>query len=152
MVLSNKSSVNTWDNCAKVFLAKFFPIGKTNALRERISSLQQASNETNPEAWEQLQEYILEYPRHGMDNSLILQSFYNGATQTARDLVDISAGGTFFSLTPKRDSSSIEKMVSSQGWSDDRFQSRQWGMHTVKEMNMLTAKIDLLLKKFEGYS
>jgi len=111
-----------------VFLAKFFLTGKTNALRERISSFQQASNETNPEAWEQLQEYILECPRHGMDNSLILQSFYNGATQTARDLVDVSAGGTFFSLTPKRDSSSIEKMVSSQDWSDDRFQSRQWGM------------------------
>jgi len=24
-------------------------------------------------------------------------------------------------------------------------------MHTVKEMDMLAAKIDLLLKKFEGY-
>ena len=43
---ANKSSVNTWDNCTKAFLAKFFPTGKTNAFRGRISSFQQASNET----------------------------------------------------------------------------------------------------------
>jgi hypothetical protein len=31
---ANKSAVNTWDNCIKAFLAKFFLIGKINALRE----------------------------------------------------------------------------------------------------------------------
>ena len=33
---SNKSFVETWNNCAKAFLAKFFLTGKTNALRGRI--------------------------------------------------------------------------------------------------------------------
>ena len=42
-------------------------------------------------------------------------------------------------------------MVSNQDWSDDRLQSRQRRMHSVKEADMLAAKIDLLLKKFEGY-
>ena len=31
---ANKSAVNTWDNCIKAFLVKFFPIGKINVLRE----------------------------------------------------------------------------------------------------------------------
>ena len=35
---ANKTVVDTWDKCAKAFLAKFFPMGKTNALRERISN------------------------------------------------------------------------------------------------------------------
>ena len=43
-------------------------------------------------------------------------------------------------------------MVSNQGWSDDRLQPRQRGMHSVKEADMLAMKIDLLLKKFEDYS
>ena len=43
-------------------------------------------------------------------------------------------------------------MVSNQGWSDDRLQQRQRGMHSVKEADMLAMKIDLLLKKFEDYS
>ena len=68
---ANKSSVNTYDNCTKAFLVKFFPTGKTNALRGRISNFQQASNETILEAWERLQEYILACPHHGMDNWLI---------------------------------------------------------------------------------
>ena len=42
--------------------------------------------------------------------------------------------------------------MSNQGWSDDRLQPRQRGMHSVKEADMLAMKIDLLLKKFENYS
>ena len=34
----NKEAVSTWDKCSTAFLAKFFPLGKTNALRGRISS------------------------------------------------------------------------------------------------------------------
>ena len=40
---ANKAVVDTWDKCAKAFLSKFFPTGKTNALRGRISNFQQAS-------------------------------------------------------------------------------------------------------------
>ena len=69
---ANKATVDTWDKCAKAFLSKFFPMRKTNALRGRILNFQQASNESIPEAWERLQEYILACPHHGMDNWLIL--------------------------------------------------------------------------------
>jgi hypothetical protein len=71
-------------------------------------------------------------------------------TQTTHDHVDAAASGAFFSLSPERATSLVEKMVSNQGWSDDRLQPCQRGMHSVKEADMLAAKIDLLLKKFEG--
>ena len=116
---ANKTAVDTWDKCAKAFLTKFFPTGKTNALRGRISSFQQASNESIPEAWERLQEYILACPHHRMENWLILQNFYNELTQSSRDHVDAVAGGAFFSLTIERATTLIEKMVSNHGWSDD---------------------------------
>ena len=57
-----------------------------------------------------------------MDNWLILQNFYNGLTQASRDHVDTTAGVAFFSLTNERAIALIEKMVSKQGWSDDRLQ------------------------------
>jgi hypothetical protein len=60
--------------------------------------------------------------------------------------VDAAAGGAFFSLTIERATSLIEKMVSNQGWSDDRLQPHQRGMHSVKEADMLAMKIDLPLK------
>ena len=71
---------------------------------------------------------------------------------TTRDHVDTVVGGAFFSLTIERATTLIEKMVSNQVWSDERLQPCQWSMHTVKEMDMLAAKIDLLLKKIEDYS
>ena len=63
----DKAAVDTWGKCSKAFLAKFFPVGKTNALRARIANFQQTQLEPIPEAWERLQEYILAYPHHGMD-------------------------------------------------------------------------------------
>ena len=62
---ANKSSVDTWNNCAKAFLVKFFPTGKTNALHGRISNFQQASNESIPEAWERLQYPCVSTPWDG---------------------------------------------------------------------------------------
>ena len=140
--------MDTWDKCAKAFLSKFFPMGKTNALCGWISNFQQASNESIPEVWERHQEYILACPHHGMDSWLILQNFYNRLTQSSHDLVDAATGGAFFSLTIERATTLIEKMVSNQGWSDDRLQPQQRGMHSIKETDMFTMKIDPLLKKF----
>jgi hypothetical protein len=54
---SNKEAFATWDACSNTFLAKYFPVGKTNALRNRISRIQQLPDETIPDAWERLQEY-----------------------------------------------------------------------------------------------
>ena len=81
-----------------------------------------------------------------MDEWLILQSFYNGLTTTSRANIDAAAGGAFLDLTIANAKELIEKMVSNQGWSEERLQPRTKGMHTVKEMDMIAAKLDLLLK------
>jgi hypothetical protein len=52
---ANKEDINTWVKCSKHFLEKFFPIGKTNALRGKITNFQQHKTETISEAWERLQ-------------------------------------------------------------------------------------------------
>jgi hypothetical protein len=38
---ANRDSVDTWDKCSNAFLVKFFPMGKTNALCNKISSFTQ---------------------------------------------------------------------------------------------------------------
>ena len=38
---NNKGNINTWAKCSKAFIEKFFLVGKTNALREKISNFQQ---------------------------------------------------------------------------------------------------------------
>jgi hypothetical protein len=64
--------------------------------------------------------------------------------------LDVAAGGAFLSLTTDGATALIGKMVANQGWGEDRTPAKtQKGMHTVKEMDLLAAKIDLLLKKFD---
>src|SRR6185437_380598 len=60
--------------------------------------------------------------------------------------IDTASGGAFLDLTIAKSKALVEKMVSNQGWSDERLQPRTKGMHTVKEMDMIVAKLDLLLK------
>jgi hypothetical protein len=74
-------------------------LGKTNALRGKISSFQQTGMESIPEAWERLQEYILACPHHGTDEWLIFQSFHNGLTPTSRAHINAAAEGAFLDLT-----------------------------------------------------
>jgi hypothetical protein len=53
------------------FLAKFFPLGKTIALQNKISGFQQLTDETIAEAWERLQDYISACHHHGMEEWFI---------------------------------------------------------------------------------
>ena len=43
-------------------------MGKTNALRNKISSFQQLADELIPETWEWMQEYVSACPYHGMED------------------------------------------------------------------------------------
>ena len=49
---SNRNVVDTWDKCSNAFLVKFFLMGKTNALSNKISNFQQQTNELIPKARE----------------------------------------------------------------------------------------------------
>ena len=42
-------------------------MGKTNALRKKISSFTQQAEESIPDAWERMQEYVAAYPHHEME-------------------------------------------------------------------------------------
>ena len=90
-------------------------MGKTNALHNKISNFQQQADESIPEAWERMQEYVAACPPHGMEDWLLIQNFYHGLVPLDRIHLDTAAGGAFFSLNVTDTKALIEKMVSNQG-------------------------------------
>jgi hypothetical protein len=104
------------------------------------------------EAWERLKNYISACPYHGMEEWFIIQSFYHGLIHSAREHIDVLAGGSFCALSIKEAQTLIEKMASSQSQIDEHTQTRTRKVHQLEEVDMLTAKIDLLMKKFEDLS
>jgi hypothetical protein len=147
---SSKEAASTWVKCSNAFLTKFFLFGKTNALRNKMSGFQQFTDETTTEAWECLQDYISGCPNHGMEERFIIQSFYHGLIRSAQEHIDAAAECSFFSLNIEEACKLVEKMASNQSWDEERTQTPTCKVHQLEEVDMLTAKIDLLMTKLEN--
>ena len=80
-----------------------------------------------------------------------MQTFYHELTKSTRENMDATAGGAFLSLTIAQATTLMEKMVSSKGWNEERLQTRKrgGGMHQLKEVDMSSAKMDILMEKLE---
>jgi hypothetical protein len=125
-------------------------LGKTIALQNKISGFHQLTDETIVEAWECLQDYICACPHHGMEEWFIIQSFYHGLIRSTREHIDAAAGGSFFTLSIEEARKLVEKMASNQSWNEEHTQTRTHKVHQLEEVDMFTAKIDLLMKKLEN--
>jgi hypothetical protein len=125
-------------------------LGKTNARWNKISTFQQLTDETITMAWECLHDYISACPHHGMEVWFIIQSFYHGLIHTAHEHIDVAAGGSFFALSIEEARKLIEKMASNQSWDNEHAPSCTYKVHQLEEVDMLIAKIYLLMKKLEN--
>ena len=120
MVLPQPRSTDNMGCVLKRIPHQILPSGKTNALRNKISSFQQLTDETVAEAWERLQEYIAAYPHHGMEEWLIIQSFFHELNRTAQEHLDAAVGGSFLSQSVRAAKNLIEKIATNQEWKEDR--------------------------------
>jgi len=94
--------------------------------------------------------FISECPHHGMEDWLLMQTFYHGLTTSAHENIDAATGGSFLSLTIHEATTLVEKIALNLGWNGECTQSRKrGGMHQIKEVDMLSAKMDLLMKKLD---
>jgi hypothetical protein len=109
-------------------------------------------DETITEAWERLQDYITTCLHHGMEEWFIIQSFYHGLIRSAQEHIDDAAGGSFLALSIEEARKLVDKMASNQSWNEEHTQTRTCKVHQLEEVDMLTTKIDILMKKLENPS
>jgi len=64
----------------------------------KISSFQQQHDESFTEAWERFKNYIEDYPHYGIEEWLLMQTFYHGLMSSTRESIDVAARGAFLSL------------------------------------------------------
>ena len=85
-----------------------------------------------------------------MEEWLIIQNFFHGLNQQAKDHVDAAVGGSFLSLDVAGVKMLIDKIASNQSWRGDKQPARPRGVHQIDSVDMLAAKMDLLMKKLES--
>jgi hypothetical protein len=88
-----------------------------------------------------------------MEKWLLLQTFYHGLVTSTRDResVDAAAAGAFLSLKLDKATTLIEKMASNQSLNEECVQpcKKGGGMHQLKKADMMSPKVDLIIKKLE---
>jgi len=77
----------------------------------KIAIFQQQNDELFTEAWEKFQNYIEDCPHHGIEEWLLMQTFYHGLISSTHQSVDAAGRGAFLSLKLSDAKAHIEKMA-----------------------------------------
>jgi len=105
------TSITMWDELTKVFLHKFFPPSKTVSLRNQITSFPQREDETLYEAWEHFKDLLRLCLHRGLQRWMVVQTFYNGVTQSVRVMIDAATDDTLMSKIKDEAYNLIEEMT-----------------------------------------
>ena len=85
-----------------------------------------------------------------MEVWLIIQSFFHGLNMPTQYHIDEASGGSFLSLSVNAAKALVEKITSNQSWKGERQQHPRKGIHHIDSVDMLAAKMDLLMKRLES--
>nr|GEU66395.1 reverse transcriptase domain-containing protein [Tanacetum cinerariifolium] len=96
-----RNSITTFEQMAKMFLRKYFPLSMVKKLRNEITNFRQRPDESLFEAWERYKLSIDRSPNHNMLPITQIDTFYNGLTLRHRDTINVAAGETFMKRRPK---------------------------------------------------
>jgi len=80
-----------------------------------------------------------------------VQTFYHGLISSTRESIDAAAGEAFLSLKLSDAKALVEKIASNSICNEECTQSRKkgGGIHHLMEADMVTAKLDLIMKKLD---
>jgi hypothetical protein len=85
-----------------------------------------------------------------MEEWLIIQNFFHALSQRVQYHIDAAAGGAFLSLNVARAKALVDKIASNQSWKGDRQPAHAKVVHQIDGVDMLAAKMNLLMKKLES--
>ena len=128
-----------------------FLLLKIISLRNDIMNFKQLDHEHVVHIWERMKLMIRNSPTHGLNLWMIIQFFYAGLNFSSRNLLDLAAGGTFMEITLGEATKLLDNiMVNYYQWHTKRSTSKK--VHTIEEINVLSGKMDELMKLFANKS
>ncbi|XP_045791784.1 uncharacterized protein LOC123886512 [Trifolium pratense] len=149
------NSITTWNELKKQFLARYFPPSKTAMLRAQINGFRQKEGESLFEAWERYKDMMRLCPHHGLEQWLIIHTFYNGLLYNTRLTIDAAAGGALMDKPYQEATQLIENMAQNHyQWGSERAaiekSQTKGGMYEVSGIDHVNAKIEALSQKIES--
>ncbi|CAJ2679749.1 unnamed protein product [Trifolium pratense] len=149
------NSITTWNELKKQFLARYFPPSKTAMLRAQINGFRQKDGESLFEAWERYKDMMRLCPHHGLEQWLIIHTFYNGLLYNTRLTIDAAAGGALMDKPYQEATQLIENMAQNHyQWGSERAamekSQTKGGIYEVSGIDHVNAKVEALTQKLES--
>ncbi|XP_050915581.1 uncharacterized protein LOC127130652 [Lathyrus oleraceus] len=149
------NSVTRWDELKKVFLARYFPPSETAMLRAQINGFKQKDNESFFDAWERYKDMMQICLHHGLENWMIIHTFYNGLLYNTKMNLSAAAGGSLMDKPYDEAYELVENMAQNHfQWGGERDavekSTPKSGMYEVNNIDRVNAKVDALTQKIES--
>ena len=110
-------------------------------------NFKQLDHEHVAQSWERMKLMLRNCPTHGLNLWMIIQNFYAGLNFASRNLLDSAAGGTFMEITLGDATKLLDNIMSNYSqWHTVRSSSKK--VHAIEEINVLSGKMDELMKLF----
>src|SRR5918993_1828245 len=146
-----KNSIDSWNKCKDASISKYFPPAKIITLRNDIMNFKQLDHEHVAQAWERMKLMIRDCPTHGLNLWMVIQKIYAGLNFSSRNILDSVARGTFMEIILGEATKLLDNiMVNYSQWHTKRSTSKK--VHVIEEINVLSGKMDELMKMFANKS
>ena len=119
-------SITSWNDLVHKLLTKIFPPTKIAQLVQEINTFKQFKGEKLAKAWERFHELLRRCPHHRLTRWMQVHTFYNGLSDSARTIIDASAGGALMKKTTYQAYEILEDTTTnSNQWPRDRSAPRK---------------------------
>jgi hypothetical protein len=113
-------------------MKKYYPPVKILQNIISILSFKKNDNDHVPTAWERLKIVLRTCPSHGVNEWMVLHSFYNGLNYMSRSMLDSAAGGAFMTKTVNEAKAILENMLQNfSQWHTERAPSSSRKINSV---------------------
>ena len=114
-------SITSWNDLVQKFLTKIFPPAKIAQLVQEINTFKQFKGENLVKAWERFHDLLKRCPHHRLTRWMQVHTFYNDLSDSARTIIDASAGGALMKKATDQAYEILEDTtINSNQWPRDR--------------------------------
>ena len=138
--LASIEAKGNWDELAKKFCSKFFPISKVQYLRRQVISFKQGEDEGIDEAWDQFNELLEQGPNLGFFGDVMLHTFYFSLTPNSAHFVSMCAGGDIMDKTIREAAQILQRVRNGKRVQQD-WERRSWEEQNDKSKSEMLAEI-----------
>ncbi|KAJ9545447.1 hypothetical protein OSB04_025154 [Centaurea solstitialis] len=146
------NQITTWAQMTTAFLDKFFPPGRTTQLMADITHFAQWDQETLYEAWERYKDMLKKCPHHGLQDWVIIQTFFGGLHPQYKNEITAAAGGALMNKTYEEAVELIENLAEHSYATPRSATRRVASVHESDELKEIKAQLAAITNQLKGTS